>query len=307
MLKAAVISIPVILLWNVKITLRRKLALWGILCLSIFTAITAIIKIAGGNISHGQVDSAWAIFWFQAEAAIAVVVVSITAFRALFIAHRASKRQSPAQHASSSRSVWSKTMRRHKEWPGAPASSFPGVTTDIQSPYRANSFEASQDMELPLRGPGIFVTQEISSNQVGCVINYELTDLDNSPDSTACGPKILCRKLRVRAASRRMRCHMDRIRDRMCSKMMRDGRINSHISDVLSTKNANIIDTRSSTNRLFLLPSLKTQRQLQPSFDALRYGLPAPNRTPPPLLAAVCTVYLLRVHFFSVTRIYTRQ
>ena len=243
MLKAAVISIPVILLWNVKITLRRKLALWGILCLSIFTAITAIIKLAGGNISHGQVDSAWAIFWFQAEAAIAVVVVSITAFRALFIAHRASKRQSPAQHTSSSRSVWSKTMRRHKEWPGAPASSIPGVTTDIQSPYRANSFEASQDIELPLRGAGIFVTQDISSNQVGCIIISESTDLDNPPDSTACGPKILCRKLRVRAASRRMRCHMDRVRDRMCNKMIRDGNTNSHISGVLSTKHVYRIDT----------------------------------------------------------------
>lgn len=67
---------------------------------------------------------------------------------------------------------------------------------------------------------------------------------------------------------------MDRVRDRMCSKLMRDGRINSHISDVLSTKNANIIDTRSSTNGLFLLPSLKTQRQPQPSFNALRYGIP---------------------------------
>ena len=155
------------MLWNVKITIRRKLTLWGILCLSIFTAITAIIKIAGGNINHGQVDSAWAIFWLQAEAAIAVVVVSVSAYRALFVAHQASKRQSPAQRAYTSQSTWCKNGRCHKEWPGAPAALSPGVTTDIQSPYDAKAFEASQDMELPLRGPGIVVTLDISSNQVG--------------------------------------------------------------------------------------------------------------------------------------------
>lgn len=173
-LKRVVISIPVILLWNVKIALRRKLTLWGILCLSIFTAITAIIKIAGGNINHGQVDSAWAIFWFQAEAAIAVLVVSISAYRALFVAHRASKRQSPAQRTYTGPSIWSKNTKGHKEWPGVSATSPPGVTTDIQSPYGAKSFEASQDMELPLRGPGILVTQDISSNQVGSTVDHEI-------------------------------------------------------------------------------------------------------------------------------------
>lgn len=168
-LNAAVISIPVILLWNVKITLRRKLALWGILCLSIFTAITVVIKVAGGNISHGQVDSAWAIFWLQAEAAVAIIVVSITAFRALFVAHRASKQQSPAHHASTSRSLLSKVVRRHDDLPSAPAPTFTGTGTYIRhSPYGAGSFEESRDVELPLQGPGILVTHDISSDKISC-------------------------------------------------------------------------------------------------------------------------------------------
>lgn len=163
---ALLISIPVILLWNVKINLRRKLALWGILCLSIFTAITAVIKVAGGNISHDQVDSAWAIFWLQAEAAVAIIVVSITAFRALFVAHRTSKQQSPAHHASTSRSIWSRIVRRDEDLPAALAPTFTGARTYIRySPYGSGSFKGSRDMELPLQGPGIRVTHDISSDK----------------------------------------------------------------------------------------------------------------------------------------------
>ncbi len=172
-LKTAVISIPVVLLWNVKMTIRRKLALWGILCLSIFTAITAVIKVAGGNINHGQVDSAWAIFWLQAEAAVAIIVVSITAFRALFVAHRASKQQSPAYRSSGSRSVWSKIVRRRDDLPATPAPAHTGARTYIRhSPY-AGSLDGSRDMELPLQGPGILVTHDISSDKVDCAMFSE--------------------------------------------------------------------------------------------------------------------------------------
>lgn len=193
-LNRAVMSIPVILLWNVKITLRRKLALWGILCLSIFTAITAVIRVAGGNTSHGQVDSAWAIFWLQAEAAVAIVVVSITAFRALFVAHRASKQQSPALRASASRSIWSKLVRRYDDRPSAPAPTYTGAGTYIRhSPYGAGSFERSRDMELPLQGQGILVTHDISSDKISCATTKKGIDADPSSDHPACSPKIFCR------------------------------------------------------------------------------------------------------------------
>ena len=193
------ISIPVILLWNVKIPLRRKFSLWGILCLSIFTALTTIIKIAGGNTSHGRVDSAWATFWFQAEAAIAVIVVSISAYRALFVAHQASKQHSPALHAYTSRSILNRNEKFHKEWPEAPAPLVPGVTTDIQSPYGADSFEASQDMELGLRGPGILVRQDMSSDKVSRTVGHESTDLDRFPDSSASGREVLRGIFRMRS------------------------------------------------------------------------------------------------------------
>lgn len=168
-LKAVVISIPVTLLWNIQINLRRKLALWGILCLSIFTAITALIKVAGGNISHGQVDSAWAIFWDQAEAAVAIIVVSITSFRAFFVAHRASKQRSPAHHTSTSRAIWSKIVARHDDLPAAPSPAFTGARTYIRHfPYGMGGLEGSRDMELPLQDPGIRVTHDISSDKISC-------------------------------------------------------------------------------------------------------------------------------------------
>lgn len=155
------------LLWNVQITLRRKFALWAILCLSIVTAVTAIIKVAGGNLSHGQVDSAWVIFWLQAEAALAVVMVSITAFRALFVAHQASKQLSPAQHTSTSKSIWSRKERISNDFPAAPSPSFTGVRTHIrQSPYDMDGRGESREIEMPLRASRILVTQHMASEKV---------------------------------------------------------------------------------------------------------------------------------------------
>ncbi len=167
-----VISIPVVLLWNVQISLRQKFALWGILCLSIFTMITAVVRVAGGNISHGQVDSAWAIFWLQVEAAVAVIVVSMTAFRELFIAHKASKHRSPnQQNGLSSRSIWSKRVRSHDKSLTVPSPLFTGVRTYIgQSSHNGSLSQEHINMDLPLQGRGILVTKNISSKEVGSVL-----------------------------------------------------------------------------------------------------------------------------------------
>ncbi|KAL8645630.1 MAG: hypothetical protein Q9226_007213 [Calogaya cf. arnoldii] len=90
-----VISIPVTLLWRVRIDLRRKLALGTMLCLSVFTIITVIVKISGGNTDNGQIDSSWVIFWLHMEAAVAVMVASITAYRAIFVVERLRTQESP--------------------------------------------------------------------------------------------------------------------------------------------------------------------------------------------------------------------
>ncbi|KAL8776145.1 MAG: hypothetical protein Q9203_003495, partial [Teloschistes exilis] len=84
------ISIPVALLWRVRIPLQRKLMLGGILSLSIFTMIVSIVRIAGADLPNGMVDSAWVNFWLQIEAAVAVIVISISAYRSLFVVAKSS-------------------------------------------------------------------------------------------------------------------------------------------------------------------------------------------------------------------------
>ncbi|KAL8667762.1 MAG: hypothetical protein Q9168_007184, partial [Polycauliona sp. 1 TL-2023] len=66
-----VITIPIALLWRVRISLRRKLILMFILGLSIFTIIVSIVRIAGGTNPDGSVDAVWVVFWLQLEAAVA--------------------------------------------------------------------------------------------------------------------------------------------------------------------------------------------------------------------------------------------
>ncbi|KAI4219626.1 MAG: hypothetical protein LQ349_008303 [Xanthoria aureola] len=80
-----IIIIPVALLWRVRISLRRKILLMFILGLSIFMIIVSIVRIAGARFPNGSVDSAWVVFWLQLEAAVAVIIVSITSYRSLFV------------------------------------------------------------------------------------------------------------------------------------------------------------------------------------------------------------------------------
>ncbi|KAL9628181.1 MAG: hypothetical protein Q9204_006056 [Flavoplaca sp. TL-2023a] len=101
-----IISIPIALLWRVRIDLRRKLALGTMLCLSVFTIITVIVKISGGNTVAGQIDSSWVIFWLHMEAAVAVMVASIMVYRALFVVERSRTEESP-RHTSGARArIW---------------------------------------------------------------------------------------------------------------------------------------------------------------------------------------------------------
>ena len=88
-------TIPIALLWRVRIDIRRKFALGTTLCLSVFTIVASIIKVSGGKTVNNQIDSSWVVFWLQMEAAVAVMVVSVTTFRALFVAERSQKQDSP--------------------------------------------------------------------------------------------------------------------------------------------------------------------------------------------------------------------
>ncbi|MCJ1324811.1 hypothetical protein MMC10_001473 [Thelotrema lepadinum] len=82
------ITLPTTLLWRVNIARRQKLGLALSLCLSLVISSMAVIKMAGGVTGSGGgggVDIVWIAFWQQQEASIAVIVISVSAFRSFFV------------------------------------------------------------------------------------------------------------------------------------------------------------------------------------------------------------------------------
>ena len=162
------ISIPVLLLWNVQINVRRKLILGSILCLSIFMVVLAIVRVSTGESSSGQVDSAWVIFLLQAEACVALIVVSVSAFRALFMARQETKhthQRSPWQMSRESQAkLWTANLRNKKSLPSIPSPVPAGVSTRINHSLDNRLYDPTTgDIELPLQGTGILITHDMSS------------------------------------------------------------------------------------------------------------------------------------------------
>lgn len=81
-----VLTVPVCILWRVRISVRQKIGLAFSLCLSCVMVIVTIVRIAGMRPrGTGSVDIVWLVFWQQQECSIAVLMVSISAFRSLFV------------------------------------------------------------------------------------------------------------------------------------------------------------------------------------------------------------------------------
>ncbi|KAL8949083.1 MAG: hypothetical protein Q9222_004773, partial [Ikaeria aurantiellina] len=138
-----IITIPVALLWRVQIDIRRKIALGTMLCLSIFTIVTAIVRISGGKSANGQIDSSWVIFWLQMETAVAVMVASISAYRALFVVERSRPQESPRYISKLRAKLWERSKDSHETrvggnggLPSIPAPTLSGMQTYINhAPY----------------------------------------------------------------------------------------------------------------------------------------------------------------------------
>ena len=84
-----VVSFPLALLWKVRINLRQKIGLGLSLCLSLVMIIVSIVRISGVYLPDGSVDIVWLAFWMQQECSIAVIMVSVSAFRSFFVAKAA--------------------------------------------------------------------------------------------------------------------------------------------------------------------------------------------------------------------------
>ena len=106
-----VVSFPVALLWKVRINAYQKFGLAVSLCLSLVMAVIAIVRISGIKLAGGAVDIVWIAFWQQQECSIAVIMVSVSAFRTLFIANASN---SPSPKSPGSPNLWKKRILRDR-------------------------------------------------------------------------------------------------------------------------------------------------------------------------------------------------
>ena len=101
-----VLVIPIYVLWQVQINLRQKLILGTTLCLPIFMIVIAIIRLSAVHIEVmykdagpvRTVDFVWVLFWLQIEACTAVIMVSFSTFRSVFVAHQSRLRDDQDRH-----------------------------------------------------------------------------------------------------------------------------------------------------------------------------------------------------------------
>jgi len=91
--------------------LGQKLGLGSFLCLNIFMIIMAVIRLSGFRYRH-TFDDSWILIWLQLEACIAVTMVSLTAFRSIFVEN--AYKQHRIKQASPPQGLPSGVFRRQK-------------------------------------------------------------------------------------------------------------------------------------------------------------------------------------------------
>ncbi|KAJ5915609.1 hypothetical protein N7466_011542 [Penicillium verhagenii] len=79
-----IVSIPLVLLRQVRMDLMTKIGVSCFVCLSVFMCACAITR-AAGTYYQGALNYPWQDFWLHAEGCIAVMMASITAYRSTLI------------------------------------------------------------------------------------------------------------------------------------------------------------------------------------------------------------------------------
>lgn len=94
-----VLYIPFQLIWRVKIELRQKLTLACSLCLTVIVIIFTVTR-ASGLEWRDKLDVLWEIYFQIVAAEVGLILVAMTAFRALFVSRAARNQHSPQKHPS---------------------------------------------------------------------------------------------------------------------------------------------------------------------------------------------------------------
>lgn len=81
-----IITVPIALVYPVKLPLQRKLAIVSMLSLSVFMIVITVIRVTGASLptEFGTLDASWVCFWQAMEAVVAIVMVSALALKSMF-------------------------------------------------------------------------------------------------------------------------------------------------------------------------------------------------------------------------------
>lgn len=80
-----IITIPIALLWNAKMTRRQKILLMVIFSLSLVVMVIAVIRVALVNSSQHLPDITWLFFWSNLEMTTSIIIACIVSFRQVFV------------------------------------------------------------------------------------------------------------------------------------------------------------------------------------------------------------------------------
>ena len=147
-----IITLPICLLWNVRIKPRQKIFLGVFLSLNGFMAIVACVRVSGLKF-QGTFDEVWLYLWQFIEACVAVAMISLTAFRSVFVSSASSRARKEAEKKY--KSPWYSstleklsTRKKQRSWdaeaavrglPSIPGATLTGMRTFIQGPFRTTN------------------------------------------------------------------------------------------------------------------------------------------------------------------------
>ena len=155
---STVVSIPLSILYKARMKPRQKFGIGAFLCLSLCTIAVAFTRGAGVYLGRGS-GPVWALFWIQSEASIAVCLVSMTAFRSLFVSE---KRKCQSNNVRPWYSSTVARLRAHRKYepricdfnrhnlPTIPSATLTGIRTFIQGSRALPDNEGDIDLSKSL-------------------------------------------------------------------------------------------------------------------------------------------------------------
>lgn len=168
-----VLSFPLALLWKVRINVRQKIGLGLSLCLSLVMIIVSVVRISGVYLADGNVDIVWLAFWMQQECSIAVIMVSVSAFRSFFVAkaanspYRGSPKHTPSNKWRLRRRPASEEsdLERNNGLPQIPSATLTGITSALRDIRMSRMWPLSRDAEDTMRLSGSTKAGERQSDE----------------------------------------------------------------------------------------------------------------------------------------------